>query len=311
LAPTSETLAGVVYTEGLVALDEPNVLLAASGNALLRSNDAGCHFAEVATLPWTLMQLTPARGARAYGFHPSYTGLVRIEGDTVVELAGPGGELHGLGVDNSDGLHLRVVDDGAQVHESFDGGESWSPVGLPADTSDMTNTAAFDPHDLDRVVVGRGLAFGQSGVTYTHDGGATWQDGAGVGAADACAVFAAQFSPMSGDVVWVMGLESDYAAGTFVRWIWRSVDGGASFDPVVQELGDVDMNNGTPLFPHPVDTDVVYFTFGVPGSTDLYRYDFGSGAVSATHNGYDQMDALVFSPANPSLLYLAITSEDY
>ena len=72
------------------------------------------------------------------------------------------------------------------------------------------------------------------------------------------------------------------------------------------------MTSGMLLAPHPINEDVLYFDFGTYYSgygTDIYRFDASTSAVTTTHNSYDSIDAIEFSPANPEILYLGITAE--
>jgi hypothetical protein len=58
---------------------------------------------------------------------------------------------------------------------------------------------------------------------------------------------------------------------------------------------------------------VLYFVFGSyfnDYGTDLYRYDHVIGQVTKTHNAYDEVSAIVASPADPNLLYLGLTVEN-
>jgi hypothetical protein len=62
-----------------------------------------------------------------------------------------------LGTDHRRGDRLRVADGDGQLHESRDGGRTWTPVGVPAWEQHellMVYTAVFDPYDLNHVVPG-------------------------------------------------------------------------------------------------------------------------------------------------------------
>ena len=43
--------------------------------------------------------------------------------------------------------------------------------------------------------------------------------------------------------------------------------------------------------------------------TDIYKYDQTTGMVTITHNQYNDVNAVAFSPANPSVMYLGLTSD--
>jgi photosystem II stability/assembly factor-like uncharacterized protein len=311
LLPTSGALTGVVYTFGLVAMDLPNTLLAASGGTLLRSTDAGCTWTDVGTVPDTL-QLVHAPGAVAYGFYDNQDVVVRIDANDpviVIDEDPPGIGLHGLGVDPLDVDHIRVLDDAGQLHDSTNGGFDWTAIGTPAANGGLFYTAAFDPTDLDHVLVG----LANTGVRHSEDGGETWQTSTGVGAVGNANAFSIAFSPADPQVVYLEGFDLGAAIGEEVRRIWRSTDGGASFTPVVAESAEVTLTNGVLLAPHPVDPGVLYFEFGTyfqSYGTDIYRYDQATGLVTKTHNAYDSVSAIAFHPEDPGIMYFGLTSEE-
>ncbi len=311
LLPTSGTLSGVVYTFGLIAMDLPSTLLASSGGRLLRSEDAGCTWSDVGTLPVGTLQLARAAGPVAYGFYDNQDVVVRIDvGDTVTVITEdpPGAGLHGLGVDAADADHLRVVDDAGQLQDSTDGGFNWTAVGEPAANGGLFYTAVFDPTDLDHVLVG----LANTGVRHSEDGGETWKTSTGVGAVGNANAFSIAFSPADPTVVYLEGFDLGAQIGEEVRRIWRSTDGGASFVPVVAEGASVTLTNGVLLAPHPTDPSVLYFEFGTyfqGYGTDIYRYDHSTGLVTKTHNDYDSVSAIAFHPLDPGVVYFGLTSE--
>lgn len=314
LAPVAGALSGVVYTKGLVTLDTPNVLLAASGTKLLRSANAGCDWSEIGTLPSGTMILAKGIGDRAFAWNDNQDTLLRIDAETMTVLKSPSPNVIGLGTDPANADRLRLGGADLQLWESIDGGKTFQAVGLPALTSStlLAYRVAFDPKNLDHALVGAA----NFGAWYTEDGGKSWTKSVGLSANGQANAFELAVSPVDSKVVWAEGIDLEENLGGAKnegRHIWRSTDGGATFVKVVDHAaGDVTLTNGLPLVPHPTDANVVYFEFGTHFQgygTDLFRYDAATKTLGRTHNAYDDMLAIAFSPADPSLLYLGITSE--
>ncbi len=305
LAPTQGVLQGIGYTYGLAALDTPNTLLAEHKGDLLRSEDAGCTWTKTGQLSGGLFRLQAAQGGLAYAWEENGAAFYRVEDGTPKPLSTPAQNIVGLGVDPKDGLHLRVGDSTGALHDSVDGGETWTKKGgVPVQGGTLGYRYAFDPADLDHAL------FGQStdGAWVTKDGGASWAASKGLGANGANA-FSLVVSPVDGALVWAESLE----IGPDTRHIYRSTDGGETFDVVVTESAEVTLINGTLLAPHPTNADVLYFVFGsnyADYGTDLYRYDHASSKVTKTHNAYDEVSSIVASPADPKVLYLGLTVEN-
>ncbi|WP_170319477.1 sialidase family protein [Polyangium spumosum] len=305
LAMTAGELQGIGYTYGLAALDTPNTLLAEHKGELLRSEDAGCTWSVVGALAGSIFRITAAKGGLAYAWAENGAGFYRIDENGPQAFTTPAPNIIGLGVDPADGKHLRIGDASGSLHESHDGGETWSKQGTPpASGSVIGYRFAFDPANLDHVLWGESV----NGGAVSFDGGATWQKSAGLGA-NGANLFSIAVSPAASDVVWAEALEM----GPDIRHIHRSKDGGKTFEVVVTESAEVDLINGTLIVPHPTDAAVLYFVFGTGYNdygTDLFRYDHGTGVVTKTHNGYDGVSAIVASPADPKLLYLGLTVEN-
>ena len=306
LMPNAGGLSNLTYTAGIVALGTPNTLLASSGGNLLRSVDAGCSWVDVGDLPEPIMFLELGEGDVVYGWYDNADVLVRIEGDVITTLDAPGVGLHGLGTDASDGLHLRVVDDAGQIHDSTDGGATFTEIGVPAADGALFYMADFDPADLDHVLVG----LANTGLRHTENGGASWATSTGLGSAGNANGFAMTFATADPSIVYLQGFDLGAAIGEEVRRIWRSADGGSSFQPVVAESASVTLTNGVLLVPHPTDSDVLYFEFGTyfqGYGTDIYRYDHATGMVTKTHNPYDDVSAIAFNPADSGVMYFGLT----
>lgn len=310
-APSAATpLSGIAYTFGIATLDVPGVVLADHAGELLLSRDAGCHFESLGKTGLMAATLAAAPAGLAYGWVDNADGLYRVEvgvagvAPTWTPLTAPSAHIVGLGVDPNRPLELRVMNGAGQVFQSKDRGEHFEPVGSPCPaTTGLIYRAAFDPHDLDHVV----CAVAKEGAWITANGGADWIQAQGLG--DKANGFSAVVSPSDGAVVWLEGLT---LLPIEARHVFRSEDGGATFVPVVDEASGVVLTNGSPMWAHPTSSDRVVFEFGTDFQqygTDVYVYDHALGSVKIHHHDYDQLAALAFSPFDPDILYLGVSSE--
>jgi photosystem II stability/assembly factor-like uncharacterized protein len=316
LTPTSRQLQGTSYTAGLAALDTPNTLLAAVGSNLLRSTDAGCRWSPLANLGAqsgnALLTLTAAPGGRAYAWADNGSALFRIDGRTVTAIGVPVSSIMGLAVDPADRAHVRIGDSTGQLWEVTADGGRFSPLGTPPVAGAFAYRAAFDPRNLDHVVLG---VIGD-GSYVTFDGGRSWTRASGHTAPDGRAnIFNAVISPVDGQVVWAEGIdltELDSGAANQGRHVFRSLDGGLTYTKVVEQSPEVTLVNGPTMAAHPTDPDVLYFVFGASfqgTGTYLYRYDAATGQVTWTHNSYHGIKSTAFNPASPAVMYLGLVHE--
>jgi len=312
LRPTS-------YAYGLAVLpDVPNTMYLADGRSLQRSTTAGCRWTNVGTVASTSdgfpISLVAARGDRAFAWSENRNDLARIDGTTITYLGSPVDSIVGLGTDPVDTDRVRFGDGGGQLWESTDGGLRFSPIGtrIPG-TSFLYYRAAFDPANLDHVVVGSVI----NGAYVTFDGGRNWAQATGLSSTGTgqVNVFSVVVSPADAMTVYAMGLdiaESDAGAPSQGRHIYMSRDGGLTFRPIVDRSNDVILPNGVPMAAHPRNADVVYFTYGSSFGgygADLYRYDHATGQVTKTHNTYHGLPSIGFNPADPSVMYLGLALE--
>lgn len=303
LAPAAVPLRGIAYTYGLTALlDTPRSLMAWHKDDLLLSTDGGCGWTVVATITGSDFPpyLTPARNGRVYAWSDSRPFLVRWDSRGAATLKPPA-DLVGLRADGNDADRVRAAGGDGSIWESRDGGQTWERIGQAPAT--FLYRAAFDPKNLDRIVVGT-LA---NGAHRSTDGGKTWT--AAQGLPSRANVFNVVVSPVDGNVVWAMGL--DLADSS--RHIWRSRDGGATFTRVIDASADVTLINGPIMAAHPALADVVYFVFGTyfqGYGTDLYRYDASQNVLTKTHSDQHDINAIAFSSDDPSLMYLGLERED-
>jgi hypothetical protein len=311
--PTGRTLTGTSYTAGLVALGAPNTLVSAVQSTIYRSTDAGCTWRKVKDLGAAsgneLLTLSAAGANRAYVWADNRGVLFRLDGSTVTSLKSPAGTVLGLTADRANGDRVRLGDDRGQIWESLDAGASWQPVGAPALNDGWAYRVAFDPANLDHVVVGAV----STGSWVTFDAGRSWTQSTGLSTTGQVNVFNVVISPSDPQVVWSMGLdiaEADAGAQGRGRYLFRSVDGGLTFDRTFNESGPVTLINGPTMAVHPTDPNVLYFVFGTYFNnygTDLYKLDAATGALTWNHNAYYHgLRAIEFSPADPSVMYLGL-----
>ncbi|UCG61042.1 MAG: T9SS type A sorting domain-containing protein [Candidatus Zixiibacteriota bacterium] len=316
----SPALRGLVYSYGLVALDEANVLLAStltnSGTSILRSDNAGCRWSEIIELPvGELLLLTAAPGGMAYGWSRGRTRFYRIEGETFTSLAAPK-YIYGLAVDPEDALHIRVGTYDCQLYESFDGGESFSLLGGPAGSSStIFFTVEFDPSNFDCALCGG------KGAWRTEDAGSSWTNIPPFDTEDIDLVYLFEFSPDNPQRVWARSnLET---MGDNIRSILTSSDGGATFSMAlaqgVQAVDQYDslrtliLTNQPTMAARPGASDVLYVTCGSyfqNVGTSIFRYDARDDLLTVAHiNGLDGIDAIAFNPADANVMYLGLESE--
>ena len=313
-----------VYTFGLVTLDVGNTLLASNmawnGTSILRSEDAGCSWSQVALLPVDeLLLLTPAPNGMAYGWSRARDTFYRIEGGDVVALSAPK-DVYGLAVDPVDAAHIRIGTEDCQLYESFDGGTSFALLGGPANSgSTVIFTVEFDPTDFDYALCGA------KGAYRTEDAGQGWSTIAPFDFDDIDLVYLFEFSPADPGRVWARANLETIANPS--REILVSNDGGATFvSAIVQGEQAYDQNgiertvmltNQPTMAADPDESDVLYFTWPVitccPSQrlgTNLSRYDVRFDEFGVVYiDAVDGIDALAFNPVDADVMYLGLRTE--
>jgi len=316
LTPTTRSLTGTSYTEGVAALDTPNTLLATVGSALYRSTNAGCRWTLVSNLSRSsgnaLITVTASTNDRAYVWSLNGSPLFRVDGRTVTTLKSPVTSVMGVGADPANRDHVRLVDSNAQLWESIDAGATWNTLGRGPIAGAFAYRAAFDPRNVDHIAVGTMV----SGAFVTTDGGRTWIQATGTSSTGGNSnIFNLVISPVDGNVVWAEGIDLAENANNVPsegRHVFRSLDGGLTYTPVVDQSADVTLINGPTMAANPTNANVLYFTFGTSFGgygTDLYRFDSATSLVTKTHNTYHGIDAFAFNPAVPSVMYLGLVQE--
>ena len=306
LAAVAQKLEGIGYTNGLAALDA-RTLLSIHKQVLSISTDAGCHWSAVGNVAFDdPPQIVAAGRDRAYIWPDNRASLARYAAGTITVL-NPPVAIVGVGVDRGNVDRLRIGGDDGSVWESVDGGGSWKQIGVRAFSgASLVYRAAFDPANLDHVLFGAASA----GAKVSFDGAQSFASA--VGLTNGTNVFNIVVSPADSAFVWAMAInlaESDANAPSHGKHIYRSVDGGASFTPVVDEAPGVQLINGPLMAAHPTDPNVLYFVFGTyfdAYGTDLFSYSAATRSLTVMHHAYDDFDAIAFSPADPSVMYFGL-----
>ncbi len=297
---------GTTYTTSVIALEEPNLLLAAKDSDLYRSEDAGCHWSLLGRVEGDFIQLVPGAGPRAYGYSPHLPGVLVVDEDAAAYVHGPGADVRGLAARPDQPGTLRLVDARGSVYSSEDDGERWRWLGAaPGIPEGSVQAAAFGGAALDRVVIAM-----WGGVYTSVDGGRRWERAAGLSRTSAN-VFSVAISPVNEQIVWVEGTDLAAEGGPAGR-LWISRDGGLHFEVVVAGSADVTLTNGVPMIAHPTDPDLLYFTWGSAFQgigSKLYKVSARRRSVTFTTNPYSRIMALAASPADASVLYLGLSSE--
>ncbi|MEU5941177.1 hypothetical protein ABZ807_18735 [Micromonospora sp. NPDC047548] len=309
LAGTSTALAPVTYPK-LIALSTPNTLVAISKTSIQRSTDAGCSWQQIGSTEQDLAayDLTAGPDGTAYAYGVNDQPIYRVQGDQVSILSGPVGYdgVVGLAVDPANPRSLRAVSKAGQLYDSADGGATWAPVGMLSGKEQFLYKAAIDPADRDHVITGTM----SDGSFVTFDGGRSWAPSAGVSSIGRSNNFNVVISPADPRIVWLEGYDEG-ESGNGARHIWRSTDGGRNFVSML-DGNRATLTNGNPMWPSPVDPDVLYFEFGTSFAgygTDLYRYDASTDRLTLQHNNYHGITSVAFNPIDAGVMYLGVVRE--
>lgn len=311
IAPTSTKLAPVAYST-VAALRRPGHLVGITKKTVQTSEDSGCTWTRIATLDQDLSQysLATGPGGIAYAYGVNHAPIFRISGDRVSRRSGPlpHDGVAGFNVDAQDPNLLTVVDKNGTIYTSTDAARTWRKAGSAPVSQLGVYHAAVDPTDRDHIVLGTS----NQGTVVTFDRGQTWTKSRGVGAQERANVFSVAISATDPDTVWAEGYDLSMPGGTNrARHIWRSTDGGLTYQPVLNGW-EVNLYNGTRMWPSPVDTGVVFFEFSTSFGgygTDLYRYDAESGVLDRAHTSAEGIHSVAFHPADPTVMYLGLIEE--
>jgi hypothetical protein len=292
-------------------------LLAVDNTArLYLSRDAGCNWVQLNKADGLYdPRLTASPDGSAYLWGVNSNRLLHVTGSRLTELppvVADSASVVALAVDPHFAWHLRAVTDDARVLDSWDGGRHFVNLGRHAgDDTTWLYSASIDPNHLDHIVLGS-----QSQGSYlTRNGGRTWaHDGMGE-PGDRVNAFSVAISPANSRVVYAQGInirENLANLPSEGRHLYRSLDGGRTFSPILDQGGDVTLQNGTLLAPSPGDPYTLYFVFSMSYGnygTDLFTFHTRSGELSLAHDPHDRLTAIAFSPTDASVMYLGFGAE--
>ncbi|WP_378239539.1 WD40/YVTN/BNR-like repeat-containing protein [Actinomadura harenae] len=319
VAPTTGVMRPVKYVMGLEALAQPNQLLSVDDRGqLARSNDAGCTWSPLASLPSTgIWSISPAAGGAAYVWNFRGDRVYRVEGQRVFE--GPAFDAARLGgfvtltADKRKPTHLRGVTQKGRVLDSRDGGRTFRPIGAApvqiAGPDHLVYDAKIAPSRPNEIVIG----ISEVGALTSHNGGRTWRRTTIGRAGDRVNGFTVAMSPIDPKIVYLQALnisEMDRGGPGGGRHVYRSDDGGKSFRPVADHGGEVTITNGGLLKPSPWDPDVVFFEYGDPVyRTSLYTLNIRTHRLSIAHNPHDGIKSIAFNPTARDVMYLGFVEQ--
>jgi photosystem II stability/assembly factor-like uncharacterized protein len=299
--PVEQKLSGVAYTYGVAVLSA-QTLLSAHNTTISLSTDAGCSWHTLGDVPFAdpfPASITPASADRAWIWSDNRPNLARYAGGQIAMLKPPA-DVIGVGADRAVPTHVRVGGSDGTLWDSFDAGDTWQQIsGARIEGTSLFYRAAFDPVNPNHIVIGTAV----QGAFASFDGGKTWTHAAGAG--QGFNIFNVVVSAADPNTVWAQGLD----LGTSVKKIFLSRDGGRSFTGVVDEGNGITLVNGTVMAAHPTDPNVLYFVFGTyfqDYGTDLFRYDAAAKTLTLSHFGYNDIDAIAFSPLDANVMYFGL-----
>jgi len=298
-------------TFGLINLESPGEVLMENAGTLRLSRDNACTFADLAAVEDSPLVLVAAPGGGAYGFALNGTGFYEIAPDgstfVVTKRLTPAAGIVGVGVDPANARHVYIGNSDGQMHQSLDGGANWSRLGNPPALGAFGYRFAFDPHDPAHAIFGAATF----GGWVTFDGGTSWTPMGGLSETGGPVNgFNAVFSPVDGDVAWVMGLDIDQANNgdpSGGRHFYLSNDGGRQFTPVVDQSPDVTLTNGPEMTPHPRLPQRIAWVFGSTFSgLDIYQYDAELGQLKKRHYSGLLARTVAYASGDPSNLLIGL-----
>ena len=254
----------------------------------------------------------------------SYSGqnIARWNDGSLTPLSRPEGPVDNLGLvphPQQEDTWFLIKRDGA-LFQTTNAAVDWQQIGrLPGENHHYTIHFDVDPSDGDRMLAvtnyevkpapggpGGGSSKTTISMFLTEDGGESWREAEGLDPATNY-IDSFTFSPADANVVW--------ASGAFSQ-VFRSTDGGASFEDYSFSAWDSSGYGREVLFPHPVDPDVLYLTEHFPlhyesdyydAGVTIHRLDASTREVTTHFHDHEDFDGgliLRFSPADPNIMYV-------
>ena len=146
------------------------------------------------------------------------------------------------------------------------------------------------------------------GMKVTKDGGITWAAGHGLDRFPEADIFELAVSPADSQVIWALG----QTKVMFSVRLFRSVDGGITFDELDPATYGIELHTGCRLAPHPSDPAVLYLferqrlirynAAGVGGGNGAPPRKASETSVEGTVN------SIAFARWGTDLIYLGLDS---
>lgn len=156
---------------------------------------------------------------------------------------------------------------GVGVWKSIDGGETWNPTGLTTRASQryMTRNLLIDPNDPQTIYASR-----LDRLIRSKDGGATWDTLKNFQPNQTLhnnpvKINQVKFHPNDSDIIYVSTMDIGYGKGG--GEIWRSTDGGNTFQEVTPTMNSADSADIFFIGVSPAAPDFLFTRYNVIGPT--------------------------------------------
>lgn len=340
--PVDEPPGTWTYTAGLELLETPGWMLASYNDGeygiIALSKDAGCNWEVLGEVEGMGFPVLASRsGDTAYAWdwfsnHLLFIDAAKPASEAIEHREFPfdhtvsSTQVQGFASSATNPDEIAYFNDGGFIQYSSDGGKTWpremtrTVPRQPGNEYGIFYHAEFDRNDLQHVVIGTI----DVGLQYSFDGGVNW-DVATISSVSSGDIFCydVRHTPGDSDVLWALCMdldESDGGATTQGRHIYRSGDGGLTFQIAVDSMPDKSMSNGTVLMPPPGRPNEIYYEFfscfnispndDDVGGTDIYYFDLETGEVTE----YWQTDmtgvhSAAFHPDDPDFIWFGLDND--
>ena len=192
------------------------------------------------------------------------------------------------------------------VYATFDGGQHWERRSGGISAWEMS-ALAFDPQNPQTIYSG-GVWEGDWSVYKTTDGGLTW-DYAGEGIPGGVEIRAIVVDPVNTNVVYA-AVDYPYGSGVDPAGVYKSINGGSTWEPTGDELSDKDV---TCLTMDPSDHLTLYagvYAFGTYDGGVYVSHDAGASWTRSSSGLPDDLEvhgiAIGGGDVDPPPMYAAV-----
>lgn len=308
-----------IFTNGLVSAG-PNTLFVAINEQLLFSQDTGCNWTVIENFTaQPLIKLAKVNDSSIYAYTNEDTTFYRIFLDnsiaTITSYEAPG-LIKAFQVDVNNDLSLKIATgNDHNIYQSNDGGISFTSSGTIIHGV-TTYFTTFDANNLNHIIRGTTRLTGSTnnaGVWTSFDAGNSWTQGTGFGTSP-INNFTGSISTTNADITWILGLDIDNNELSR-RKIYRSADGGQTYEMVLSADIDMTLYNGTPIFIDPSNADRITFSLWDPTlvsdrQSHLYIYNYQEDSLEINSFAYENLGevrVIEFNPEHPENLMFGIS----